>query len=316
MWEKVCPRACPPQKTNMSDYYINGFYLCGMTLVDVAERCAVSPKAVENALKRFDGEVYLIERTRRKEENRYKRRQKDRERKHIPEAREKDRERKHREREKGSSYVLAVKKAMKNQIVNQAIRIAIRQHLEQGKDEHTAWAATLVAPYSIPHPEPHTIAGMPDEMTHKMAGRASEYEARADRAGIASVPGNEILELYRLIESGQDNLALIKLLATLAVKRAGYINADATLEQVEQMTTRIIEPKEWHEQWIAMKENAIAWAPKEDPLPKDGIPQNWKHPAFKPGYCFSSNGGTGKKGKRGGKQDEANSVAFSAVSRV
>jgi hypothetical protein len=302
MWEKVCPKACP-QKTNMVDHYLDGFYLCGMTLVSVAERCAVSPKAVENALKRFDREVYLRERTRRKEENRHKRR-------------EKDRERKHREREGGSSYVLAVKKAMRNPIVNQAIRIAIRQHLAQGKDEHTAWAATLVAPYSIPHPEPHVIAGMPDEMTHKMAGRASEYESRADRAGLAGVPGHEILELYRLVESGQDDLALINLLATLAVKRAGYINADATLEQLEQSTAKIIEPEEWHEQWIAMKENAVAWAPKEDPLPKDGIPQNWKRPAFRPGYCFSANGGTGKKGKRGGKQDESNSVAFSAVSRI
>ena len=215
-----------------------------------------------------------------------------------------------------TTYVLACAEALRNQIVNKAIRVAIHNHLNQGGDEHTAWAATLVASPSIPHPEPHAIAGMPDEMTHKMAGRASDYEAHADRAGLAGVPGHEILKLYRLIESGQENLALIRFLATLAVKGAGYINADAILEQVEQMTTRLIEPKEWHAQWIAMKEKATGWAPKEDPLPKDGIPKNWKRPAFKPGCCFSANGGTGKKGKGGGKQDEASSVAFSAVSRI
>lgn len=316
MWGKVCSRGCPPQKTNMVDHYLEGFYLCGMTLVNVAERYAVTPKAVENALKRFDKEAYLMERARRKEENRQKRQQKDRERKRTPEGREKDRERKQQEREKGLSYVIAVKKAMRNQIVNQAMRIAIRNHLQQCGDEHTAWAATIVAPPIIPHPEPHTIAGMPDEMTKSMAGKACGYEARADRAGMAGVPGQAIIELYRLIESNEDNLDLIRYFAVRAVEGAGYINVDATLDQVEQITTRLVEPKEWYQQWNTMKEYATDWAPKNDPLPREGIPQSWKHPAFKPGCCFNASGGTGKKGKGGGKQDQASAVAFSAKSRV
>ncbi|MEW5954873.1 MAG: hypothetical protein AB1815_14370, partial [Bacillota bacterium] len=161
MCVKVCPKACP-QKTDMLDKYLTGYYFCGVTLVAVAEQCFVTADAVEKALKRYDKEAYLLERARRKKENDEERKQKDRERKQST-------------RQKELPYVKAVKKAMDNPIVGKAIRMAIRQHLAQGENEHTAWAATIIAPHSVPHPEPF-IAGIPDNMTRSLTGRIIDYE--------------------------------------------------------------------------------------------------------------------------------------------
>jgi hypothetical protein len=168
--------------------------------------------------------------------------------------------------EKELSYIRAVKKAMDNPIVGEAIRVAMRQHLAQGGNEHTAWTATGITPHSVPHPEPF-IAGIPDNITPNLAGRISDYEKRADRAGLVGVPGLEIIELYRHVAAGRDNLELLRHLASLAIKKAVYINADATLEQVEQAITKPIELEEWYAKWSTIKEYASAWAPKEDPLP-------------------------------------------------
>lgn len=139
VWGKVCNEGCPPtQKTDNLDHYLSVFYYCNMSLKAVAEKCSVTPDAVEKALKRFDMQAYLVERNRRKEENKLKRQQNNRRRKYTPEAREKDRERKHtiearqrdcerkhHEREVSTSYHLVARRVLKNQEVLHILRLAL-----------------------------------------------------------------------------------------------------------------------------------------------------------------------------------------------
>lgn len=240
MCGKVCPIGCPPQKTDMLDRYLCGFYICGMTLETVAELCSVTPDAVEKALKRYDMEAYSLERARRKEENGRRRRQKDRERKRTPEAREKDRERKRRKREDERTYVEAVRESLRDLEVIGVLRRAAR---EAGvAEEQLACARYLPGAVSVHHPCPGRAREAAEAMTPSEAGGRAEYEFRLIRGVMVGVPGPAVLLIREALDAGDQCLALR--LAREEVQGAGFVNPFASVEDMRGGVTRTYLPEE------------------------------------------------------------------------
>jgi len=322
----VSPKACPPQKTDMHDpldLYLSGFYLCGMTLAAVAERCSVTPDAVEKALKRYDREAYLMERSRRKEENAQKRRQKDRERKRVAEAREKERLRKKKEREEENTYVAAVRKFLQDSGVVALLR---RAALELS----AAWEQRACTRYipetpSIRHPCPGQARESVELMTPGEAGGRAEYEYRLIRGGMVGVPGPAVLQIRPALDCGKIGLAYQ--LARDAVLRAGFVNPHARVRDVIKGVTRTYRPGEMEALRVFLVLSAQVMANVPDPPPlmelsrkeKEKYVRRWladAKAAERKARVEKGAAGTGKRGRGGGMRSVSQGVKISAVTRI
>lgn len=305
----------------MLDHYLTGFFYCGMTLVAVAERCGVTPDAVEKALKRYDKEAYTVERSRRKEENGHKRRQKDRVRKHTPEAREKDRERKRRERGEANTYVQAVRNVLRDLEVVGLLRRAAR---ELGVDDGQ-WACTRYIPFAavIKHPCPgHAKEDVETITPGEAVGRAG-YEFSLLRGMMAGVPGPAVLEIRPALDQGDISMAYQ--LAHAAVIEAGYVNPLVAPDDIMMGLARVFKPPEVDALRADLIDSARAMARLPDPPPMAELPREEKEKIVKRWlaqaraaerenvWCGTS--GTGKRGKEGGIRDAGKAVMMSARTR-
>ena len=335
MWGKVCQSVCPPpQKTDMLDQYLAGFFYCGMTFIAVAERWGVTPDAVEKALKRYDLEACLMERSRRKEENRHERQQKDRERKHNSDAQQKDRERKHTpatrekdrerkrcEREEKNTYVAAVRKALQDSEVVALLRLAARE-------PDLAWEQWLCTRYipeakAIQHPCPGPAKESVELITPGEAGGRAEYEFRQIRGGMVGVPGPALLQIRPALEYG--DLGKAYQLAREAVLRAGFVNPQASPVEVTEGMTRTYLPREVEALHVDLVESGRALAKIPEPKSlaelnkkeKEEVVKRWMAQARAAErenmWCGTS--GTGKRGKEGGIRDAGRGVIMSAMTR-
>lgn len=212
------------------------------------------------------------------------------------------------------TYYEAVLEAMKIHFIARHIFQAARCYYNLNNDEHTAWAATIVEPLALRHPEPG-IAGQADRIYPFLVKKIGQYEATAARAGVVGVPGPAILEMYRQKDtvSVEQRDMFMSHLAQKSVEEAGYINENVTVELVIQGGLKPIPAKIWHSFWATYSEMAVAWAPAADPEPKTSIPDSWK----KTERLTRDTGtkGTGKKGKGGAINSFEKAVAISGINR-
>lgn len=308
----------------MLDRYLDGFYLCGLTLVAVAERCSVSPDAVEKALKRYDREAYMVERARRKQENGRRRRQKDQERKRTPEARKKDRERKRRERVEERTYVEAVREALRDLEVIDLLRRAAR---EAGvAEEQLACARYLPGAASVHHPCPGRAREAAEAMTPSEAGGRAEYEFRLIRGVMVGVPGPAVLLIREALDAG--DLCLALRLAREAVLGAGFVNPFASVEDLRDGVTRTYLPEEVETLRESLVSAARAAAPVPEPPALHELTKGEKMKMARRWLAqaraaerdaeriwYGTCGGTGKIGKKGGLRSPERGEAMSGLIR-
>jgi len=355
MWDEVCPKACPPppQKWKVSDKYIDAFYYCGLSLVEIANSFGVTHKAVEDALKRFDKEAYMSERAMRKEENNHRRRQKDRERKrmpcarqkdrerkhtpearqkdrerkHAPEVREKDRERKRLEREEEGLYVEAVRKALRDEAVVVLLRRAARELKTRLPNEQweKQWVCTRYIPEvpAMQHPCPGQAKEEVELITPGEAAGRAGYEFRLLRGKMVGVPGPTLLQIRPVLEQGDMRAAFQ--LASKAILEAGFINPLARVEDVENGLARTYAPQELAALRTTLIDSARAMARVTDPPPLPDLPKEEKRKVVSRWLAQSraavreswagATYGTGKRGKEGGIKSASRGVAMSARTR-
>jgi hypothetical protein len=212
------------------------------------------------------------------------------------------------------TYYEAVLEAMKVPFIARHIFQAARHYYNFNNDEHTAWAATIVEPLALRHPEPG-IAGQADKIYPFLVKKIGKYEAVAARAGVVGVPGPAILEMYRqkdTVRIEQRDMFMWHL-AQKSVEEAGYINENVTVELVVQGGVKPIPAAVWFSLWASFSEMAVAWAPAADPGPKTSIPDSWKKAERL--TRDTGNKGTGKRGKGGAINSLEKAAAISGINR-
>lgn len=310
MWGKVCNEACP-QKTNILDPYLNAFYYCRLKLVEIAKLLNVTPKAVENALKRFDRDSYSYERELRKGQNKIKRK-------------ENDKVRKQKEREKEPLYHLVVRRILKDQEVLHILRQALKELIFEKSDkifnEQIMCLRYIPCLGKIFHPIPQVTSRNVELITPKKVAKIVDYEIRAIRSDLVGVPGPAILEMPEYLNSHNIQSALT--CAELAIKTAGYVPSDASVADVRDGRIKIINPAKLEEFKNVCLDESVPVAKKPDPpalcnmsyKEKVRIARIWlaQNKAAEKAATWSTTGGTGKKGKGGGTINTNDRQAFSA----
>ncbi len=322
MWDEVSLTICPTQKVNL-DVYLNAYYLCVKTGSEIANQIGVSKVAVIKALKNYDKVAYSMERSRRKEENACKRRQKDMERKQTAEARQRDRERKRREREESNTYIHAVRKELRDKEIVSLLRRAARE-IGLFWDQ---WVCALYIPEAttIQHPCPGQAKEKADMVTPSEAVGRAEYEFHMLKSGMSGVPGPAVLKIRQALELGDTAQAFQ--LAREAINMAGYVNPYASVKAIMAGLSRNYSPGEISELRSKFIEYARAMAKVPDPPALADLPREEKEKLvgrWQAQYQASirdwrgrlyDKGGTGKRGKEGGLRSSDRGEKMSARTR-
>ncbi|PHJ38050.1 hypothetical protein P378_11960 [Desulforamulus profundi] len=292
-----------PQKWNLLDKYLDGFYFCRLKLVEIADLLGVTHKAIEKALKKFDREAYNFERELRKSQNKIKRK-------------ENDRVRKQKEREKEPSYHLIAKRILNDQEVLHILRLAIKKLIlkEKLKSDKTFNEQIMCLRYipcfkNIFHPIPQVTSPDVELITQRNIEKIVNYEIRAMRSDLVGVPGPAILEIPGYLSSYDVQSALIY--AELAIKTAGYVPTDASVTDVQDGIIKIISPTELKKLRDTYLDESISMAKVPDQPALSDLTyeqkvkriKSWRsqaRAAERDASIWNVGGGTGKKGKGGG----------------
>lgn len=145
------------------------------------------------------------------------------------------------------------RRLLKDPIVSRIVRKAVKEYRENGGDEVTAWAATVIEPARIFHPTPgrHYIPPEKTNLTH--IKYALQVEKREDMAGICGVPSVELLEKARELRGAEEVISLSKLVAG-----SGFVGVHCTVEQARR---KIDSVHSWNLLWKEHKEKSMKWAP-------------------------------------------------------
>lgn len=310
MWGEVCNEGCP-QKWNLLDKYLDGFYFCRLKLVEIADLLGVTHKAIEKALKKFDREAYNFERELRKSQNKIKRK-------------ENDRVRKQKEREKEPLYHLVVRRILKDQEVLHILRQALKELIFEKSDkifnEQIMCLRYIPCLGKIFHPIPQVTSRNVELITPKKVAKIVDYEIRAIRSDLVGVPGPAMLKIPECLNNHDLPSALTY--AEIAIRTAGYVPTDASVTDVLDGRIKIINPAELEEFKNVCLDESVPVAKKPDPpalcnmsyKEKVRIARIWlaQNKAAEKAATWSTTGGTGKKGKGGGTINTNDRQAFSA----
>ncbi|MBO8129674.1 MAG: hypothetical protein H0Z39_10865 [Peptococcaceae bacterium] len=284
-----------------------------MTAAEIGRKLNVSKVAVAKGLKCFDSAAYRMEQERRKRENVERRREGDRNRKQTPRVREKDRERKRRDRFLRMPYARAVAKLVRDDEVQAVIRRAMR-HMRVSYQRRML-ANLLPAMPEIPHPVPHEAKDPIHTTPSEAAGRAT-FEMKVCSRTLVGVPGPAILRIKDALEQYDLDKALR--LAEDAIRNAGLVSPETTVEQVLSQTTTTIDPHNLPDYWNRIIQAAREWAPAAEPVtpPASVLVRRWyaqARAAERRSQWMWGSTGTGKRGKGGGIQNTAMRQKWEAV---
>jgi hypothetical protein len=194
----------------------------------------------------------------------------------------------------GEPYWQAARRAY--QQVGKYISEAAHEILQETGDWCRFQISGVVEPKPMTQQLPGPYCQNPDKMYQKNIKYITDTEKSMDMIGIAGVPGPEIFKLAKVYKSGK--LEAIKELARKAVETAGFVNAHATVRDVDECTP----PETYLEYWDNREQEALDWNPiKEwEPVRKIGT-------ALKK---VADRARTGKRGRGGGVMNIDTHIAF------
>lgn len=165
---------------------------------------------------------------------------------------------------------------------------AVKYLWEKGEiDADTAFVSRGMIPGNLIHPDVMPFVARADRINLTAAEKIVFFEQKMERAGLAGVPGIEIIELARVYKTGDPEECFR--LACECIKKAGLINASATVQHVEYGILGPVPAAEYRKKWEEELQQALKWAPVQEKS-KIRIPKTF-------GKKHSRNG---KKGKQGG----------------
>jgi len=183
-------------------------------------------------------------------------------------------------------YIQEVRRVMNDAAIAQIIRRAARKYREDGGDEETAWAASVIEPRPVFHPTPgsYCVEAEKTNLTH--VSYALQVETMADFAGICGLPGVELLEKALEIRYSAElapNLACL-------VSSSGYMGIHVTTAQAKNRNPDSVHI--WNQIWGAYRKESEEWAPVKEESKKKIVT-----------YSDTNRISNGKKGKGGGYQN-------------
>lgn len=183
-------------------------------------------------------------------------------------------------------YIQEVRRVMNDAMIARIIRQAARKYREDGGDEETAWAATVIEPRSVFHPAPGSYCVKADKTNLTHVKYAVQVETMADFAGICGLPGVELVE--RALEI-RGSVELAPTLACL-VSSSGYMGTHTTTAQAKNRNPDSVHI--WNQIWGSYRKESEEWAPVKEESKKKLIT-----------YGEKGSISNGKKGKGGGYQN-------------
>jgi len=163
------------------------------------------------------------------------------------------------------------------------------KHLQENKeiDADTAFVSRGMFPGNLTHPDLAPYVAQADRINLTAAEKIVFFEQKMERAGLAGVPGIEIIELARIYKTGDPEECFR--LACECIKKAGLINASATVQHVEYGILAPVPAAEYRKKWEEELQGALQWAPVQE-RSKIRVPKTFAKRRSR----------TGKKGKCGG----------------
>ncbi len=192
---------------------------------------------------------------------------------------------------------------MRDPEVSRIIYGAVRKHLENGGDEASAWAATVIEPARMFHPAPGPNLSV--KISKTQVEYAVQIENRADWVGICGVPSVELLEKARElrgIENAPEQLADL-------VKESGYVGVHQLVSQVRKPNPTLT----WREIWDNRIQETQAWAEENNEARPKRITLETIRSWTRQHNRVYETGGTGKVGKGGGRQNIEVRRAYAAA---
>jgi hypothetical protein len=183
------------------------------------------------------------------------------------------------------------------QHIGRYISEAASEIYRETKDWYRFQISGVLEPKPLTQQVPGPYYQNPDRMYQKHIKYITDTEKSMDMVGLAGVPGPAFLELLKVYKSGK--MEVIKRLAREAVETAGFVNAHATVQDVDECTPPEIQMKHWEKE----EQGAMDWSPIKE----------WE-PVKKLGRAYSkvaaSVSRTGKRGRGGGIMNIENHIAF------
>lgn len=193
----------------------------------------------------------------------------------------------------GKSYYLEAKRVMRIPEVAREVYKAARIYRRAGGDEATSYVATIIDPAPVPKLAPGPWVAPAERINRTAVKYIVSVEQRAERAGIAGVPGPAVFELAEVIKTGSKRL--IRKLAMAAVVQAFMVGVNETVKKVTDeinpvhLSRRALSVLQ--NAWEKVRDQCLAWAPVQD--------ESRKRFAFGSGETAPLF--TGKVGRQGGR---------------
>lgn len=202
------------------------------------------------------------------------------------------------------SYYLYTQRILKNPSISSLMHKTVAKLLRLGRiTAETAFVVFGMEPARLIHLNPPPYAQDPAKMTFAVGQKIAKIEQFIERAGIAGVPGQAIIELAKVIKTADE--AEKERLAELAVMEAGFVTSSATVGGVTWYVSSIIPMQEYIAKWNEELEQIREFT--------KNAPEKLRR-----GFAFAKASGgrinrTGKKGKQGGVINIAARTAWIGV---
>jgi hypothetical protein len=182
------------------------------------------------------------------------------------------------------------------QYIGRYISEAASEIYQETRDWCRFQVSGVVEPKPMTQQLPGPYCQNPDKMYQKNIKYITDTEQSMDMVGLAGVPGPAIFELLKVYKSGK--VEAIKKLARKAVETAGFVNAHATVKDVDECTPPEVQLKHWEKE----EQAAMDWNPIKEWGPVKKLGTTYRKVADR--------ARTGKRGRGGGVMNIETHIAF------